>query len=250
MLHAIIVDDELHCIERLRNLLTVHCSDFLHVEGSFQTIEDGIKAIRNLRTDVVFLDVELNGKTGFDLLNQCDQKNFEVIFTTAYDKYAVQAFRFSAIDYLLKPVDPDDLKQAVLRIQKRTNDEDMRKKMDSLFYNIQNLPGNQKKITVPTMQGLEFFQVSDIVRLESNVNYTSLFLKSGQKIVVAKTLKQFEQLLTDFNFFRVHNSHLINLNCIQSYKKGKGGVIVMSDHSEIEVSTRRKDEFLKRLSDL
>jgi two-component system LytT family response regulator len=126
----------------------------------------------------------------------------------------------------------------------------MMKKLDSLFYNMKNLPGSQKRIAVATMQGLEFLQVSDIVRLESSVNYTSIFLKDRQKIVVAKTLKEFEGLLTDLNFYRVHNSHLINLNYIKSYKKGKGGIIVMTDQSEIEVSTRRKDEFLRRLSEL
>ena len=248
MFKVIIIDDELHCIERLRNLLAVHCSELVQLSGSFQTIEDGITAIRSLHPDVVFLDVELNGKTGFDLLKECSAKDFEVVFTTAYDKYAVQAFRFSAIDYLLKPIDANDLKQAVDRLQKRAAGDQMIKKFDTLFYNIKNASDNQKRITVPTMQGLEFLQVSEIVRLESKVNYTSIFLKDKQKIIVAKTLKEFEELLNDYNFYRVHNSHLINLNYIKSYKKGKGGIVVMTDQSEIEVSTRRKEEFLRRLS--
>ena len=156
MFKVIIIDDELHCIERLRNLLAVHCSELVQLSGSFQTIEDGITAIRSLHPDVVFLDVELNGKTGFDLLKECSAKDFEVVFTTAYDKYAVQAFRFSAIDYLLKPIDANDLKQAVDRLQKRAAGDQMIKKFDTLFYNIKNASDNQKRITVPTMQGLEF----------------------------------------------------------------------------------------------
>lgn len=249
MFKAIIVDDELHCIDRLTNLLSMHCNESVELCGSFQTIEDGTAGISHLQPDVLFLDVELKGRTGFDLLNNIPQKNFEVIFTTAHDKYAVQAFRFSAIDYLLKPIDPDDLKQAISRLQKSTSDEMMRK-FDTLFFNIKNIPADQKRIIVPTMQGFEFLQIGDIIRLESSINYTSIFLKDKSKIVVAKTLKEFEELLLEYDFYRVHNSHLINLHFIKSYKKGKGGIVVMSDHSEIEVSTRRKEEFLKRLSAL
>jgi len=249
MFKAIIVDDELHCIERLNNLINTHCNESVQLCGSFQTIEDGTAGIHRFQPDIVFLDVELQGKTGFDLLKDIPIKDFEVIFTTAHDKYAVQAFRFSAIDYLLKPVDPNDLKQAVNRLKKTTSDQ-MMKRFDTLFFNIKNIPPDQKRITVPTMQGFEFLQVGDIIRLESNVNYTSLFLKDKSKIVVAKTLKEFEELLNEYGFYRVHNSHLINLHFIKSYKKGKGGIVVMNDLSEIEVSTRRKEEFLKRLSGL
>jgi two-component system LytT family response regulator len=248
MFKAVIIDDELHCIERLKTLLTLYCNESIDLHGSYRTMQEGVAAVEKLQPDALFLDVELNGNTGFDLIRKCQKRDFEVIFTTAYNKYAVEAFRFSAVDYLLKPVDPDDLKEAVGKLKKKTPEEQM-KRMDTLFYNIRNIAAEKKRIVVPTMQGLEFLQVNDIVRLESNVNYTSIFLKGRQKIVVAKSLKEFEELLKDLNFFRVHNCHLINLNYIKSYKKGKGGIIVMADQSEIEVSIRRKEEFLRRLSE-
>jgi two-component system LytT family response regulator len=172
-----------------------------------------------------------------------------VIFATAYEKYAVQAFKFSAIDYLLKPVDADDLKQAVNKLQQKISKEEATKKFETLFYNLRNIQGNTKRITVPTVKGFEFLQVNDIVRCQSDINYTIIFLKDKQKITVAKTLKEFEELLIDHNFFRVHNSHLINLFYIKSYNKGKGGTVVMADNSQVEVSTRRKDDFLKRLAE-
>jgi two-component system LytT family response regulator len=173
-----------------------------------------------------------------------------VIFTTAHEKYAVQAFKFSAVDYLLKPVDADDLKQAINKLQQKISKEEVSKKFDVLFYNLKNIQSTSKRITVPTIKGFEFLQVHDIVRCQSDINYTIIFLKGKQKITVAKTLKEFEELLIDHNFFRVHNSHLINLSYIKSYNKGKGGTVTMTDSSEVEVSTRRKDGFLKRLEEL
>ena len=198
----------------------------------------------------MFLDVQLQDKTGFDLLQQFNEINFEVIFTTAHEKYAVQAFKFSAVDYLLKPEDADDLKQAINKLQQKISKEEVSKKFDVLFYNLKNIQSTSKRITVPTIKGFEFLQVHDIVRCQSDINYTIIFLKDKQKITVAKTLKEFEELLIDHNFFRVHNSHLINLSYIKSYNKGKGGTVTLADNSEVEVSTRRKDDFLKRLEEL
>ncbi len=247
MIRTIIIDDEQHCIDRLSNLLKEHCNSSIHIIGSFKTIEDGTTAIKKLQPELVFLDVQIQDKTGFDLLQQLNEINFEVIFTTAYEKYAVQAFKFSAIDYLLKPVDANDLKQAVNKLQQKISKEEISKKFDALFHNLKNIQSTSKKISVPTIKGFEFLQVNDIIRCQSDINYTTIFLKDKQKIIVAKTLKEFEELLTEYNFYRVHNSHLINLACIKSYNKGKGGFVIMTDNSEIEVSTRRKDEFLKML---
>jgi two-component system LytT family response regulator len=247
MIRTLIIDDEQHCIDRLKRLLAEHCGSTIQLLDFFQTMEDGLTAIREHQPELVFLDVQLHDKTGFDLLRQLDDINFEVIFTTAHDKYAVQAFKFSAIDYLLKPVDADDLKQAVKKLQQKISKEETSKKLDALFYNLKNIPGASKRISVPTIKGLEFLQVDDIIRCQSDINYTIIFLKDRQKLTVAKTLKEFEELLTEYNFYRIHNSHLINLSCIKSYNKGKGGTVTMNDHSEVEVSTRRKDDFLKRL---
>jgi two-component system LytT family response regulator len=247
MIKAIIIDDEQHCSDRLNSLLSQDHSSAIKVEGCFQTVEEGLKAIQTLKPGLIFLDVQLQDLTGFDLLKQLYEINFEIIFTTAYEKYAVQAFKFSAIDYLLKPVDKEDLKMAIGRLSDKIHKTDASKKIDALIH---NLHGVSKRICVPVVTGLVFIQVTDIIRCESDINYTTLYLRDRQKLVVAKTLKEFEELLTDYNFFRVHNSHLINLACIKNYNKGKGGTITMTDHSTVDVSTRRKEEFLKKLSEL
>jgi len=248
MIRALIVDDEQHCIDRLSGLLHDSCTQTVQLIGALQSVEEGIEAITKQQPDVVFLDVQIHDKTGFDLLQQLHEIHFEVIFTTAFERYAVQAFRFSAIDYLLKPVDPDDLLRAVDKLKEKISRQEMSQKLDVLFHNLKSIEGASKRINVPTINGLMFLQVSDIVHCRSDVNYTHIFLRDKKKITVAKTLKEFEELLTDYNFYRVHNSHLINLAHVKEYNKGKGGYVSMIDGSEIEVSSRRKSDFLQRLS--
>lgn len=250
MIKAVIIDDEQHCIDRLTMLLAKNCSDTVELLTGVQTVEEGLAAIKTYKPQLVFLDIEIGNKTGFDLLKQLPEINFEVIFTTAYDKYAVQAFKFSAIDYLLKPIDADELQAAIKRFNDRISQKDIAGKFDALFHNLKNIQSTSKKICVPVLSGLVFIQTDDIIRCESSVNYTTLFLKDKQKLLVAKTLKEFEEMLTGYNFYRVHNSHLINLAYIKMYNKGKGGTVTMTDGSEIEVSTRRKDDFLKQLTSL
>ncbi|MEO8151193.1 MAG: LytTR family DNA-binding domain-containing protein [Bacteroidia bacterium] len=248
MIRAIIIDDETHCIKRLSILLNDVCSNEVHLMGGFQSVETGLEGIKKLQPDLVFLDVQIHDKTGFDLLRQLNEIKFDVIFTTAFEKYAVQAFKFSAFEYLLKPIDADDLKQAIEKLHEKISKEESVKKFDTLFHNLQNLQNASKRINVPTINGLVFLLVNDIIRCESDVNYTNIFLKDKTKLFVAKTLKEFEELLGEYNFYRVHNSHLINLAYIKSYSKGKGGYVTMIDNTEIEVSTRRKDDFLKALA--
>jgi two-component system, LytTR family, response regulator len=246
MIKALIIDDEAHCVNQLLGLVHQYCEKNIYVAGSFQSVKEGITGILKLQPDLVFLDVQMNDKTGFDLLKEIREINFEVIFTTAYEKYAVQAFKFSAIDYLLKPVDPDDLVNAVNKVSKKILGNDLSQKIDALFHNLQNHKSS-KKISIPTLEGLIFLDTNDIIRCQSQINYSILYLKDKQKITVAKTLKEFEELLSEYNFYRVHNSHLINLAYIKKYNKGKGGTILMSDHSQVEVSSRRKEGLLKRL---
>ncbi|MGN6615980.1 MAG: LytR/AlgR family response regulator transcription factor [Ilyomonas sp.] len=250
MIKAIIIDDEAHCILRLQDLLKEYCKGFVQLFGSYQTIEEGIDAIEKHQPDLVFLDVQLNDKTGFDLLSELNEIGFEVIFTTAFEKYAVKAFKFSAVDYLLKPVDANDLLRAIEKLKQKISKEQLSQKFEVLLQNFKNVQGISKRISVPTMNGFSFIPVSDIIRCEAAVNYTILYLSDKQKLTVAKTLKEFENLLGDYNFCRIHHSHLINLAYIKSYNKGKGGFVVMTDQSEIEVSTRKKEEFLKRLSEI
>lgn len=249
MIDAIIIDDEMHCIHHLTGLLNNYCSSIIRLKGAFLTMEQGWESITQLQPELVFLDIQMGRESGFDLLKRLPVVHFEVIFVTAFDQYAVQAFKFSAVDYLLKPVDPDDLRQALTRLEQRRSKEEIARKFETLFHNLKNNPGLPKRICVPTVKGLLYVPVNEIIRCESHINYTSLFLTNGQKLTVAKTLKEFEELLTEHHFYRVHNSHLINLACIKSYNKGKGGSVSMNDNTVIEVSTRRKDELLKRLSE-
>lgn len=246
MIRAIIIDDEQHCIDRLSELLEETFPRHVHLMDSFMSLEEGRKAIKKYRPDLVFLDVQVNGKTGFDLLKQLDEIDFEVIFTTAYEKYAVQAFKFSALDYLLKPIDTDDLRQSVTKLLDKNPKIETTKKLETL---LGNLYGNSKRICVPVVNGLIVLKIDDIIRCESDINYTTIFMKDKQKLTVAKVLKEFEEMLSDYGFYRIHNSHLINLTYIKSYNKGKGGSVTMTDGLDIEVSTRRKDDFLKKLTE-
>lgn len=249
MVTAIIVDDEQHCVDRLQSLLQQYFKQSITVSAACNTIEEGVAAIKAIHPQLVFLDVQVHDKTGFDLLQQLAPVNFAVIFTTAFEKYAVQAFKFSAVDYLLKPIDTDDLRLAVEKAVNTISTRQTAAKLDVLFSNMQQQENQHRRICIPVSTGLIFLQVNDIIRCESNINYTTLHTKEKKKIVAAKTLKEFEEMLVDCGFYRVHNSHLVNLTYINSYNKGKGGggTITLADGSEVEVSTRRKDDFLKRI---
>jgi two-component system LytT family response regulator len=250
MINAVIIDDEEHCVRRLTGLLADHCRERISVLGAFHSAEDGMQGIKRLHPQLVFLDVQMPGKSGFDLLTSLDDIDFDVIFTTAYEKYALNAFKFSALDFLLKPIEPDELVPAVEKFSKRRPHGEEAGKMDVLLHNLSQTRDKSKRISIPTISGYAFVRVSDIVRCQSSINYTTLILKDRQNMTVAKTLKEFEELLTGQDFFRVHNSHLVNLDYIESYRKGKGGSVIMSDGSEIEVSVRRKDALLKRLKNI
>lgn len=248
MIRTIIIDDEQTCIDRLRDLLAHVHAGLVDVIGTSRTVDEGIEAITKLQPDAVFLDVQIGDRTGFDLLQQLSTIAFDVVFTTAYEKYAVQAFKVCAIDYLLKPVDADDLLQALDKLKAKRSREDLTRKFDTLFHNLKTLEAPSKRICVPTMAGFVYVQVSDLIRCEAEGNYTTLFLKDGKRLIVAKTLKEFDEMLDDYNFFRVHNSHLVNLAYVKEYNRGKGGYVKLTDNSEVEVSERRKGDFLKRLA--
>ncbi|MBP7555140.1 MAG: response regulator transcription factor [Chitinophagaceae bacterium] len=246
MIRSLIIDDEQHCISHLSSLLREELAQDVHLMDSFTSLAAGLEGIRKYRPDLVFLDVQLgNEETGFELLKQLTDYYPQIVFTTAYEKYAVQAFRFSAVDYLLKPVDAGDLRQAVKRIQERTPGMQISQKLETLLGNLYNAT---RRICVPVMSGMVILNIADIVRCESDSNYTTIFLNDQQKLTVAKTLKEFEDMLAEYNFFRVHNSQLINLTYVRSYNKGKGGTVTLKNGTVVEVSTRRKEEFLKKLN--
>lgn len=250
MINAIIVDDEEHCVSRLSGLLHEHCGNSVRIMESFDTVEKAVAGSMRLQPDLVFLDMQIHNKTGFDLLKEVDEVNFDVIFTTAYEKYAVQAFKFSAVDYLLKPIDADELKSAVERLKERLSKLETAKKIDMLFNNMKSVHSGSKRIGINTVSGTNYVTVGDIIRCESDINYTTIYLKENKKIVVAKTLKEFDELLSEYNFFRVHNSHLINLALVKHYHKGKGGYVTMIDGSDVDVSTRRKEELIQKLGEM
>lgn len=250
MIKALIIDDEQHCIDRLEKLLEPYTHNLIDVAGSAKTIESGIQSIAILQPNLIFLDVQLEDHKGFDLLRALPGIDFDIIFTTAFEKFAIQAIKFSAIDYLLKPIDADELSIALLKLSGEKSKKNTADKIDLLLHNTAKNHELPKKIIVATVTGFEFLDIDSIIRCQSDINYTTIFLKDKQKLVVAKTLKEFEELLSEHSFFRVHNSHLINLAYIKSYNKGKGGSVKLSDGSEIEVSSRRKDDFIRKLSAL
>lgn len=247
MISALIIDDEQHCINRLADLLKQYHSDVMLVSTA-ASVKEGLQAIELCQPQLLFLDVQLKDGTGFDLLRQCKYINFKIIFTTAFEKFAIEAIKFSAIGYLLKPVEEEDLKQAVDKI--KTISVEQTRQMANVIDTNMNQPIKKKRLTVPVGNELLFLNIEDIVRCHSDINYTTIFKNDKQKIVVAKTLKEFEEMLTAYDFFRIHNSDLINLSYLKSYNKGKGGSVTLTDGTELEVSTRRKDDFLKKINSL
>tara|TARA_R110002049_G_scaffold10476_13_gene51550 strand:+ start:3610 stop:4359 length:750 start_codon:yes stop_codon:yes gene_type:complete len=247
MLKAVIIDDEKHCISRLERLMKPY-ANLIEVVARCTSVSNAKSAIVLYKPNVIFLDVELQNETGFDLLAQLTNIDFEVVFTTAHNKYAVDAFRYSAMDFLLKPIGESDIKRTLSKLREHVSLKDMATKIELLFYNLESRNGSPKKITIPTQEGLTVVNSSDIIRCQSDANYTHLYFKDKTKIIASKTLKYFEESLENLGFFRSHQSHLINMGCINKYVKGKGGYVVMNDNSTVEISVRRKEEFLKRLN--
>ncbi len=249
MIKAIIIEDELRGRNALAKMLDAF-DDKLVLLGMAENADMGKQLIADLKPDLVFLDIEMPYKNGFDLLAETQGKKFEVIFTTAYNQYAIKAFKFSAIDYLLKPIDLDELERAIDKAIERMNSQkksDNNAGIDVLLQNIKNLSSNSNKIALPTLDGLVFVPIKDIIRCESDANYTQFFILNEKPLVISKTLKEFEDMLETHDFVRVHHSHLINMLHIKRYIKGEGGIIVMVDNSEVEVSRRKKELFLEKL---
>ncbi|PUZ24571.1 two component transcriptional regulator, LytTR family [Chitinophaga costaii] len=246
---AIIVDDEQHCIEALQTMLQKKCPGVTVLAGA-RSVKEARNLVEEMQPDLVFLDVEMPHQNGFELLKLFDKINFDVIFTTAYEQYALKAIKFNALDYLLKPFSIKELQDALEKFREKRNSGAPRETNDSplevFLQNMKTLQQNHKKIALPTINGLVFMPVQNIVRCESTGNYTKIFFTDKKHLMVSKPLKEFEELLTDINFFRIHNSHLINLQQMQSYIQGEGGFALMSDGTQVEVSRRRKAEFLKK----
>ncbi len=259
-IRTIIIDDEKPSIQsliwELKNIGSDTSSDEtieidgadLEIIGTYNDAREGLKAIRTKKPDLIFLDIEMPHLNGFDLLQKLDVIDFNVIFVTAYDEFALRAFKVSAVDYLLKPVDGDDLKLALKRTIVRRDSSIMQDKLSQVFEWIRKNNSNFPSIALPTLEGLEFVEVDQIIRCESDSNYTHIFTKSGEKILISKTLKEVEKLLQGHHFLRVHHSHVVNLAFVKRYVKGKGGYLVMKDGTNISVSRSRKIDLINLLT--
>lgn len=260
-LRAVVIDDETNARQALTSMLQVICPE-VQLCGEAKNVDTGIELIRKEHPDLVFLDIQMPGKTGFDLLASFENPNFGVVFTTAYQEYAIRAFRFSAIDYLLKPIDPDELQAAVQKSKTQLGAVSPQhvsaEQLSILQQHIANpqphglkqrQPNTNQRIALPTSEGIHFVQMSDIIQCESLGSYTKFHLVGGKPIVVSRLLKEYEEILDNYFFFRVHQSNIVNLEHIRRYVKGDGGQVWLSDNAEVEVSRRRKEEFLALLSD-
>jgi two-component system LytT family response regulator len=250
MIKAVIVDDEKISLNALASKLQALCPD-VAVLQLYDNPKKAQQEIPSLRPDVLFLDIEMPNVNGFTLLKNIAPVNFDVIFTTAYSEYAIAALRISALDFLLKPIDANELVNAVKRLGEKLkqHSENRLEEQLQLFFQYQKQPGQLDKIALPVLNGLEFIEVNDIIKVQGENVYSIFFLVDERKIVVSRTLKETEQLLSRWSFMRVHKSYIINLRYIKRYTKGEGGVVELSDGSEVEVSRRSKNEFLKRINE-
>jgi two-component system LytT family response regulator len=243
MIKAILVDDEKHCRETLSIQLGKYCSE-VQLLAQCSSAVQGLEAIAQYQPDVVFLDVEMPKMNGFEMLQQFSHISFDVIFTTGYDAYAIKAIRFSAIDYLLKPIDKEELRKAVGKVRQKTS-HNLNQQLDILLQRLGTRQVPLQKIALPTLDGFELVLIENILHCEADSNYTHVVLKHAKKVLVSRTLKEIEELLDGHAFLRVHHSYLVNLNEIVRYIRGEGGYVIMSDNTSITVSRSRKDALLK-----
>lgn len=249
MTRVIIIEDEKYNINILQGMLQNHFKN-IDIVAVCENTNDAMVAIEALQPDLVFTDIELHGTPVFEMLEQLNNINFDIIFITAHERYAIQAIRFAAIDYLLKPFSLSGLSEAIKRYEQKKDKQQSASRFNTLFHNLKHLQKDAKKIALPTANGLAVVPVKEIIRCQADVNYTHFFLEDKRKMLVSKTLKEFEEMLNDYDFIRVHQSHLINLHHIKNYARGEGGIVTMTDGTEVDVSRRKKEEFLKRLAEL
>lgn len=245
---CIIIDDEQHNLDNLKLLLTKHCHE-ANILGMASSAKQGLEMITKYNPDLVFLDIEMPDKNGFDLLQSLDVIDFEVIFVTAYNQYVLQAIKSCAIDYLMKPVSVTELILAFEKVIKVVKEKRENEKLKQLLQNLNN-PNTPQKIALPTANELFFVSVNEIVRCQGENNYTHFFLINGKSILVSRTLKEWDQLLAPHRFIRTHQSHLINSIHVKSFVRKDGGYILMNDGSTVSVSKSRKENMLIQLTSL
>jgi two-component system LytT family response regulator len=245
MITATIVDDEPLCCESLATLLERYCSA-IKVLDILYSASAALKSIQEHAPDILFLDIEMPHMNGFELLEKIPEINFELIFTTSYDQYAIKAIQFSALDYLLKPIEREELQKAVQKAVQRRHHPPPQQ-IEILLQKLSHPTIALNKIAIPTMEGLHMIFVESVVACAADGNYTTFFLKNKKEITASRTLKEIEEMLEDYSFARVHHSYIVNLNEVEKYIKGEGGYLLMSDGSSIDVSRSRKEMLLKKL---
>ncbi len=244
-LKTIIVDDNYNSLQNLQQKVAEFCPD-LKVVATSQSPEEAIVLIRQHNPELLFLDIEMPRMNGFRMLDELEHYDFDIVFTTAYNHYAIDAIRISAFDYLTKPIAIKDLQHTVERLVK-SHALQTKQQYELLRQSFATARSQEERIAVPTGDGLEFLSIKNILRLESNSNYSKIFLVDGRNMVVTRLLKDFESLLEPYQFYRIHHSHLVNLKYIQKYIRGDGGQVVMQNGDTIDVARRKKEEFLKLL---
>lgn len=247
MKKVLIIDDE----NRTRSLIAKMIDSFgydVQTIPEGENVQSGIKAIQDHQPDIVFIDIQMPDGTGFDVIRSIEDKNFEVIFITAHEEFAIKAIKFSALDYLLKPVDTSELRSALDKALEAIDESKANTQYEALTANIQ--PNEKRRLVLKTQESVHVVELDQIIRCEADRNYTSFFLKENKKILVSKTLKEYETLLSAHNFLRVQQSHLINIAYVDRYDKKNGGAVVMKDGSEVPLSPAKRDVFFKRLENL
>lgn len=253
MISAVIIDDETRSVKSLRDDIVLYCPE-IDIIGEADDVKSGVELVRTVNPKLLFLDIQMPDGTGFDLLKRLiilkggvDKLDFQVIFTTAHEQYAIKAIKFSALDYLMKPIDPDELVEAVKKIKDKNKIASSH--IDTLLENITH-SGLSKKIALNTAESILVYNIDEIIRCESQRNYTQFFFKTGKPVLVSTTLGVYDNLLKEHEFIRVHHSHLINLSHLKKFVKTDGGYAIMTDDSNVPVAQRKRDHLLKLLSSL
>ena len=243
MQRTMIIDDEAHVRESLADMLRSHCPN-AKVVAMADGVQSGLKAIRSHQPDLVLLDIKMSDGTGFDLLEKLENIDFRIIFITAFDQYAIKAFKFSALDYLLKPVESSDLKAAVDKADKLSQKE-INTQLNTLANNLQTDEQAKKKIILKTFDNIHLVKVKDIVYLESDGRYTTVWLATGDHVIISETLKHYHEMLNDMGFYRLHKSYLINLEYIQRFEKAEGGYVILEGGAKVPVASRKREDLLE-----
>lgn len=245
-MNAVIIDDEKRSRESLELLVKDYCPN-VNVLDMADSVASGVECVKKHKPDLLFLDIEMQDGTGFDLLEKVAGNNFYVIFTTAFENYALRALKLSAVDYLLKPINAEELQAAVAKASDIMAQKSTENNFQLLLQNLQSNTG-MHKIALPTSEGLTFINVHDIIRCQADGSYTHFYFKTQKKLLVSKKIKEYEELLSPYNFVRVHHSHLVNLDEVTKYVRGDGGYVVMSDGETVYVSKRKKEDFMAALN--